>query len=602
MAHPQERYQNRVTKYQEKVRELEKKSRWVSHLRLLTSLGGMGTGIYFYLHHLYPVVAGIFLITIFIFLRLVIHHQSLRNKKNFAQAMLEINKQSLARLSDAWTQFPDTGTEFLQETHPFAVDLDIFGKRSLFQLINTTNTFLGRKRLKNLLLSPFTDIDQVLIRQKNIRDLADSLDFRQKFQSEGSLLTNKDQNPEDLFRWTKNFQASWTSPYVKVLTTVSPLVLVILTVLAFILPDRIPFFLPLTQFLCHGIILFYFSKNTGTAFTVADKYQKNIKGYKRMLQLFEEEEFQAPGLKKLQKELKIKKNQPAFQQIKRLGKAVDMSYLRYHQLYFIFNLFTLWDFHVMAALEGWKKKFGYHLEEWLHTLGEIEALSSLALLAFDHPNWCFPQFYESSVGISAKDLGHPLLPETRVCNDIEIKNAGEILLITGSNMSGKSTFLRTVGINLLLAYLGAPVCAREFKCSFLHIYTSMRINDNLDTGTSSFFAELLRIKTILAEAKGGKPIIFLLDEIFRGTNSRDRHTGAKHLIKKLSDTGAVGLVSTHDLELGDLAKESPWIKNYHFDEYYQNGKIFFDYKLKPGVSTTRNAIFLMKMAGIDINE
>lgn len=602
MKNPQETYLNKIKDYQTHLHELEKQSRRISNLRLLISLGGMGIVLYLYLTDKHFGAVSIFVITAALFTILVIRHQRLSRDKNFSQTMLKINEQSIARFSDAWTLFPDMGSEFIEEGHPYAVDLDIFGKRSLFQLINTTNTFLGRLKLKDLLIAPSLDKTSVMTRQENIKELADHLDFRQNFQSEGLQFLSINKNPEELFHWANFSHNRWTMPKIISLIRLSPIVLIILTTLALLMPRAIPFFIPLMLLLFHAILLFYFLRDTSTAFAVASKYQKSIRSFQRMLKLFEEQNFTSPGLKKLQRELKNKSEQPAFRQIEKLSKAVDMTHIRYHQLYLIFNLFTLWDFHCMSALERWKKESGMGLKKWLQVLGEIEALSSSALLAYDHPEWCLPMFNNSRCKITAQDLGHPLLPESRVTNDMEINHSGEILLITGSNMSGKSTFLRTVGINLVLAYVGSPVCAHDFQGSFLNIHTSMRINDNLDTGTSSFFAELVRIKIILAEAREGKPILFLLDEIFKGTNSRDRHTGAKHLIKKLSSTGAIGLVSTHDLELGDLPKESPHIKNYHFAEYYQNGKIYFDYKLKPGVSTTRNAIFLMKMAGIDIND
>jgi len=199
-------------------------------------------------------------------------------------------------------------------------------------------------------------------------------------------------------------------------------------------------------------------------------------------------------------------------------------------------------------------------------------------------------------------MGHPLLINTCVANSLKFEPPENILLITGSNMSGKSTLLRTVGINLVLAYAGGNVCAKTFKCSIMDIYTCMRVNDDLEKNISSFYAELLRIKMIVNAVEEGQTVFFLLDEIFKGTNSIDRHTGAKALIMKLSKAKVLGLVSTHDLELGDLEKESNKVKNYHFQESYKDNEIYFDYKLRPGVSTTRNAAFLMKMAGIEFSE
>lgn len=210
--------------------------------------------------------------------------------------------------------------------------------------------------------------------------------------------------------------------------------------------------------------------------------------------------------------------------------------------------------------------------------------------------------FEGSPSLKATALGHPLLNGNRVCNDLVFHPPMNVMLVTGSNMSGKSTFLRTAGINLVLAYAGAPVCATSFSCSIMHLFTCMRVSDNLEKSISSFYAELLRIKMLVEAVDKNQRVFFLLDEIFKGTNSRDRHTGAKILVKKLSRAKALGLVSTHDLELADLDKESENIKNYHFREYYRDDRIFFDYKLRPGVSTTRNAAYLMRMAGIDAND
>lgn len=244
---------------------------------------------------------------------------------------------------------------------------------------------------------------------------------------------------------------------------------------------------------------------------------------------------------------------------------------------------------------------GANFEKWINVIGEFEALSSLSVIRHDNPNWVMPEITSEISKFEAKNMGHPLLGETRVCNDIVIQIPHTVMLVTGSNMSGKSTLMRTVGINLVLAYAGAPVCSENFQCNIMDLYSCMRINDNLDKNISSFYAEILKIKKIVEASKEGKHVFFLLDEIFRGTNSRDRHTGAAILIRQLSKAGSLGLVSTHDLELGEMEKESiSKVKNYHFEEYYKDNEIYFDYKLKSGISTTRNATFLMRLAGIEI--
>jgi DNA mismatch repair ATPase MutS len=232
----------------------------------------------------------------------------------------------------------------------------------------------------------------------------------------------------------------------------------------------------------------------------------------------------------------------------------------------------------------------------------LEALASLSIIAFDNADWAQPEFITDKLAVNASELAHPLLPKSRVSNDAQLGLPHSILLITGSNMSGKSTYLRTIGLNLVLAYAGAPVCAKSFSCSIMNIYTCMRISDNLEKNISSFYAEIIRIKKIVSAAKKGERVFFLMDEIFKGTNSFDRHLGAETLVNMLSRQNAVGLVSTHDLELGELEEQNPKVKNYHFLEHYKNNEICFDYRLRPGVSTTRNAIYLMKLAGIEFGD
>lgn len=270
-------------------------------------------------------------------------------------------------------------------------------------------------------------------------------------------------------------------------------------------------------------------------------------------------------------------------------------------VYLILNPILMMDYHLTISLEIWKKNSGDNFENYLNVIAELEALCSLAVIRYDNPNWSMPKIDDKKTRIIAENIGHPLLGEKRVCNSVKVEEPHEVILITGSNMSGKSTFMRTIGINIILAYAGAPVCADIFNCSIMRLYTCMKTNDNLKEGISSFYAEMLKIKNIVEASKEGKPILFLLDEIFKGTNSKDRHTGAKILIKQLSRKGNIGFVSTHDIELGELEKESnSRVKNYHFSEYYYDNKICFDYKIKMGVSNTRNAMYLMKLAGIEI--
>ena len=272
---------------------------------------------------------------------------------------------------------------------------------------------------------------------------------------------------------------------------------------------------------------------------------------------------------------------------------------RNNAIFIIINILLLWDYQCMIQFEQWKSTSGSSLKKWIDTIGEFEALSSICNVIYENPNWTMPLISERKNIVKGNNMGHPLL-NNRVCNDISIDNNKSILLITGSNMSGKSTFLRTVGINLILSYIGCSVCADSFECSIMEIFTCMRISDNLENNISSFYAEILRVKLIVESTKNNDNIFFLLDELFKGTNSKDRHAGAEALIRQLGNKGACGLISTHDLELSSLEYEYSKLKNYHFEEYYENNKLKFDYKIRRGVSTTSNAMYLIKMVGIEI--
>jgi DNA mismatch repair ATPase MutS len=290
--------------------------------------------------------------------------------------------------------------------------------------------------------------------------------------------------------------------------------------------------------------------------------------------------------------------------MKKLAALVSASEVRMSPLpWLLANVLSLWDLRCMVKMEAWRMRNGHALSGWFDAVAQFEALSSIAVLRFDHPGWVFPTITDGALlHIEADGMGHPLIPGSqRVDNDFSLGGpSGTIAIITGSNMSGKSTFLRTVGINVVLAGAGAPVCARRCTIPLIDLYTSMRTTDDLHSQTSTFYAELLRIRTIVDALATGKPLLYLLDELFSGTNSIDRHDGAVALLETMSRYATLGLVSTHDLALCSLADRAAPFRNYHFAEQYETGGLHFDYRLKSGPSTTRNAVFLMRMAGIDV--
>ena len=319
--------------------------------------------------------------------------------------------------------------------------------------------------------------------------------------------------------------------------------------------------------------------------------------------LIEKTAFTTPLLQQMQDQFKHGHNYTASRQFKILKKILERLDLRYNLLLSApLNLLLLWNLQQVLDLEKWKLNNSIRLKQWFETFGHFEALNSLSVLAFNHPGWCFPLFKEPFFYIKGTNIGHPLINKNkRVNNDINIDSQGKLLLITGSNMAGKSTYLRSIGINVILAMAGAPVCAEYFCLSTVQLISSMRIADNLEESTSTFYAELKKLKSVIDKVNEGNHVFILLDEILRGTNSLDRHTGSVALIKQLIKHQAAGIIATHDVGLAALKNDYPEnILNYHFDVQVTGEELYFDYKLKPGICTSLNASILMKKIGIEL--
>ncbi|MDA8441880.1 MAG: DNA mismatch repair protein [Peptococcaceae bacterium] len=594
------RYQRRLNHYRKFVAIQEKVSNNISLLRLIEFVIGAAGVTYLYLLKSYAYGTFLLAAAFILFAALVRWNQKVKAKKQYAQMLCELNLDGLKRLNGEWTSFTDVGAEFVDFSHPFAVDLDIFGQGSLFQWINLTSTYKGRQHLKQMLSIPVTNSAEIKLRQMAIRELSAKLDWLQHFAAEGKVIARQMTDPEPLLAWVKGHEFFYRQTWVKLVFRALPAVTIVSGILA-LATNLVPNYIPILTLTAQIILLLPGGKTRANALGTVHKHEAGIKIYVRMLQHVERKSFQAERLENLRLSLNSKGKASASAQTASLMRIVAAIANRYSSMYLLLNILTLWDYQCMIALEAWRQESAPHLAKWLDALGELEALVSLAVIGCEHPDCAEPQLAERAPFVRAKALAHPLLPETRVANDVNIAPPTGILLITGSNMSGKSTFLRSIGINLILAYAGALVCAEEFHCPIMQVYTSMRVSDNLEKSISSFYAELVRIKMMI-EASATQPVFFLLDEVFKGTNSEDRHTGARILINQLSTRGAMGLVSTHDLELSDLEQTSGGkIKNFHFREYYKNDQIAFDYKLRPGVSTTRNALYLIKLAGIDID-
>lgn len=590
-------YEEKILKYKAYIEKLNYIISKLAILRLLIVGLAIILSYYFYKkENIISLIISLILLFI-IFIITAYYHNKKINEKKEHEVYVNINKKGIARIKGEFKENEDNGEEFLKDEHPFVSDLDIFGRNSLFQMINSTKTKFGRSKLfKMLTLEGIPTRNEILNKQDAIRELGSKVEWRQSLEVKSTLKKSGTKDIDELLKWAKSKNEIKPLfkiiPYLFIVITMMSMVLVVLNIL--------PISYLVLMFMINYLVVKILTKDLTPIIKLFDKHKKDIEAYTNLLILIDNEKFESIFLKDLK--LKLKNNSKnCVKEMKELKKLVDwLGDSSSNAYYLLLNITVLSDIFILRNLEEWRKTNGDKLKDWLDIMGEFEALSSISNLSFDFESWSYAKIIEEDV-VEAIDVGHPMLGERAVVNSFTLRSNEKVALITGSNMSGKSTFLRTIGLNLLLSYIGAPSCSKSFTCGIFSIYTCMRTKDNLEESISSFYAEILRIKILIEAAKKGEKVFFLLDEIFKGTNSKDRHEGAKVLINQLVNNKALGLVSTHDLELCDLEKTKLWLKNYNFQEYYEKNNIKFDYKLRSGKSKTQNAVHLMKLAGIDFS-
>ncbi|WP_446899587.1 MutS family DNA mismatch repair protein [Clostridium sp. LBM24168] len=601
-------YTRRKNHYRLLSERQEKFIKFISRLRLIIFILGLVVTILLYRYGYVYLSISIALVFIILFIVAVKVHEKIGKNFKFTKKLYDINDISCQRLQGKWIYFNDDGEEFKDDNHNYSSDLDVFGKGSIFQWINTGETYSGREKLRKLLSCKQYKMESILERQNAIEELANKLNFRQRLQAD-AYFTGCEKSEYDIEDLVDLMQSSgrniYSNSFVIAIFKIMPFITIVLLFMVFVL-HMFSNYIGYMAIIFPIILLLIDSKNRFKSLDILFKLKESIKSYENIIDMIYSRKFSSAYINKLQgvfrdEDENVQINlKIGFKPMKDLVKIANNISERRNMAYIILNVLFLWDYQCMFAFEKWKINSN-NIRKWIDTVAEFEMLCSLAIINFDHPHWTIPKILHEPLTIKARSMAHPLIREKPVNNDLNIDSDSKVLLITGSNMSGKSTFLRTAGVNLILAYTGSAVCADYFSCSIMNIYTCMRISDNLDKNISSFYGEILKIKSIVEAAKMGEDIFFLLDEIFKGTNSIDRHIGAKVLINELNGLNACGMVSTHDLELCDMENEySKGIKNYYFREYYKNNKIYFDYKLQRGISKTRNALYLMKMAGIDI--
>lgn len=594
---PQNFYENKITDLQKQLQQLLQKKSLFGWLRFAV-VAVLVAAIYILLPSGLLYVASAAIILMIFFTRLLLI--DLRNKANIEKTryLININKDELKALAHDYYHFED-GLAHSPKEHLYSNDLDIFGRASLFQYINRTASEMGSALLADWLLHP-ADTAILQQRQTAIKELAIETEWRQQLQALGKQKKIQTATQQRLQNWLNEPKGFSSAKYWTWLRFVLPGIL--LTILALNIAGIVPYQIRNMALLVFAIIAYFIAKKVAPIHQYLSKIVSELEVMAGSIELIEKLHCTTELLTGMQEQF-LQKNYASSSALKELKGIVEKLDLRFNPVVFIpLDVLLQWDLQQVLALDKWKKKYHQHALQWFNMLAQFEALSSLATLSFNHPEWYFPVFKESHFFMQGKQIGHPLINVSkRVNNDILINESGEIMLITGSNMAGKSTYLRSIGINVVLAMAGAPVCAESFTLSPVQIISSMRISDNLEESTSTFYAELKKLKTVIDLVNEGAKVFILLDEILRGTNSLDRHTGSVALLKQLIKKHAAGIIATHDVELAQLKETFPHnILNYHFDAQVSNNELYFDYKLKTGVCESLNASILMKKIGIEL--
>jgi hypothetical protein len=584
-------YSRRLNQHESSAALLQRRHFWLGNIRIVVFvgivvlcwiIGKTGSPSLYWL-----------LALVLLFVGLVVAHRRVVRAMAQAKRAVAVYARGLARIEDRWAGSGATGDEFKDPLHLFAEDLDILGEGSLFQLLSTARTNMGRQCLARWLLT-HAGVQEVRERQGAVAELKAKLDLREDLGviGESEHIAAK---PEALVRWAREESGLqdgrwWAAA------------LAILNIAALVYGFMVlwtPFILLL---LIDGGILVRARHRLEKIFAGVGETHKDLDSLAQLLRRIEAEKFESPMLQQLQARLTTH-GQPPSACIARLDTLADLDDSRHNWFVRLFDVPLLYSLQVAYALERWRRTYGGGIETWLDVVGEIEALSSIAAYAYEHPEDPFPEFApaEAEACFAGQALGHPLLPaEKCVRNDVALGGKSQVLLVSGSNMSGKSTYLRVVGINAVLAMMGAPVRARSLRLSRVAVGASMRVSDSLQKGISHFYAEIKRLRQVV-DLSSSQATLFLLDEVLQGTNSHDRRVGTEGVLRTLIRSGAIGLVTTHDLALTSLEQVFPErVRNAHFQERFEDDSLSFDYRLRPGVVTTSNGLELMKSIGLDV--
>ena len=617
-------YRNTAEEARQELNKVQQKIYRIGSLRLLLFVAGV-VGIIYFWSESWGILACIALITLLPFLFLMKYHNRLFHRKDYLEKKMEINEQELAALDYDTSSFDD-GEAYIDPTHLYTYDLDVFGPHSLFQYINRTCTQPGKHRLAHWLGKHLERKEEIIRRQEAVSELARELKSRRRSRTLGLLYKGKPADETELCQWAESpsiFRSRKLLRLLPVLVTGANLICLAL-VMAGILSASIYGII----WTCFVIAGFGFTGKVTKMQAIYGKKLQILSTYAALLHLMEKQPAQATLLKEIRQQIDGEKRK-ASHSISRLNKLMDELDQRNNVfMYVILNGLFFWELRQIMRIEAWKEQYAAELPGWLDAIGQMDALNSLATFAYNHPDYIYPKIVQaerkgkgnlnkeeesnseteapinapSSFRLRAEALGHPLMNRDRcVRNDIDMVKRPFFIIVTGANMAGKSTYLRTVGINYLLACIGAPVCARQMEICPARLITSLRTSDSLNDNESYFFAELKRLKLIIDKLQAGEELFIILDEILKGTNSMDKQKGSFSLIKQFMTLQANGTIATHDLLLGthiDLFPDD--IRIYRFEADITDNELTFSYRLRPGIAQNMNACFLMKKMGIAV--
>lgn len=596
---PTDWYTRRIDETSQLLSHTKSRINRISLLRVLLFLAGIAGIIVFFHSGTWAIVLTV-CCTFLPFFILVKIHNRLYFQKEEIETRLRLNQHELNGLEGDYSAF-DEGREFIRPEHPYSYDLDLFGRKSLFQAIDRTCTPIGKQTLAAWMQHHLTEKAAIETHQESIQDMSGRTAFRETFRVTGTVNRGADSDEEEIQRWSRTpatLQHLW---WVKVSLWAVPGINILLLALGLLHIISLNWFG--TAFIAFVILSFSFIKRGTWIEEAYGKKLKTLNGYAKLITLAKGETWEAPALRRLTDQLDIDGHSPA-EALMQLSKELDRLDLRNNQLlYVILEGSIFFQLRQIVRIERWKERYGQYLTGWLEAVGELDALCSLGTFAYNHPAYTYPTIAAQPFRFTARSMGHPLMPEAQcVKNDATIPSRPFFLIITGANMAGKSTYLRTIGVNYLLACLGCPVCCESLTLYPAQLITSLRTTDSLSDNESYFFAELKRLKRIIDLLNEGKELFIILDEILKGTNSADKQKGSLDLIRQFMRLKADGIIATHDLLLGTLADQFPeYIRNYCFEADITNDELTFSYRLREGVAQNMNACFLMKKMGITVS-